>query len=416
MLTDAEIGIDPITGQRKDKEISLLELLIVLARNRKRIVVATLAGAAAGLVLALLLPNRYTARTSILPPQQSSASTGAAVMGQMAQLGGLSSLAGGALGLKNPNDLQVAMLRSQTVEDAMIDRFHLIQLYKVKHRAYAQKKLEKNVDIDSGSKDGVIRISVTDHDPRRAADMANGYVEEFKKFSATLAVTEASRRRLFFEQQLAQAKDNLATAEEELKKTEQETGLIEVESQARTAIESVAQLRAEIAAKEVQISSLRTFATGENTQLQTAEQELAALRAEQQKLGSSSDESLNGLLIPKGVMQEASLKYVRKMRDVKYYQVIFDLLARQYEAAKVDEAREGAGVQVIDRASPPELRSSPKIILTMIGGAILGMFVSIVWSFVVAGLQRLSNNPEEQLRLETLRSVLSSTKRKRPRI
>jgi tyrosine-protein kinase Etk/Wzc len=414
MLTDAEIGIDPITGQPRNKETSLLELAIILVRNRKRVLLITLAGAALGLILALVLPNRYTAKTSILPPQQSSSSAGAAVLAQMSQLGGLSSLAGSSpLGLKNPNDLQVAILRSQTVEDAMIDRFHLIQLYKVKYRAYAAKKLEKNVDIDSGSKDGVIRISVTDSDPHRAAEMANEYVDEFRKFSATLAVTEASRRRVFFEQQLAQAKDNLANAEEDMKRTEQQTGIIEVQSQARTAIESVARLRAEIAAKEVQISSLRTFANSQNPRLERAEQELASLRNEQQELGSSSNESLSGLLIPKGIMQEASLKYIRKMRDVKYYQVIFDLLARQYEAAKLDEAREGAGVQVIDRATVPELRSSPKIILIVIAGAILGMFLSIVWAFAREGMQRLSQNPEEQSRLETLRILLSSSKKSR---
>jgi tyrosine-protein kinase Etk/Wzc len=416
MLTDAEIGIDPISGLRKDKEISLLSLAIVFVRHRKRIFFVTLVCFGIGLLASLLLPNKYTAVTSILPPQQSSSTSGTAIMAQIAQaqFGSLGSLAGsGALGLKNPNDLQVAMLRSRTVEDAMIDRFNLMQLYHVKYRAYARKKLEKDVAIDDGAKDGIIRISVTDRDPHRAAEMANGYVEEFKKFSSTLAVTEASRRRLFFEQQLLQAKDNLTNAEEELDKTEHQTGVIEVQSQARAEIDSVERLRAEIAAKEVQIRSLRSFATGENPELVRAEEELAGLRAEQADMGASTDDSSSGLLIPKGRLQEASLQYIRKYRDFEYEQTIFNLLARQYEAAKLDEAREGPGVQVVDEAVPPELRSSPKVILILAGAILLGLVLSAAWSFGIEAVHRVAHNPEEQTRIETLQSLLSSSKKHR---
>jgi tyrosine-protein kinase Etk/Wzc len=415
LLTDAEIGIDPISGRRRDKEISLLSLAIVLVRHRKRILAVTLGCAGLGLIVALLVPNRYTARTSILPPQQNSSTTGTAIMAQMAQLGSLgSSLAGnGPLGLKNPNDLQVAMLRSRTVEDAMIDRFHLMQLYHVKYRAYARKKLEKYVDIDDGAKDGVIRISVTDTDPRRAADLANGYVDEFKKFSSTLAVTEASRRRMFFEQQLVEAKDDLANAEEALSKTENQTGVIEVESQTRAAIESVAQLRAQIAAKEVQIRGLHAYATDHNPEMVQAEDELAGLQAEQAQMASDPDNPSNSLLIPTSRTQQASLEYVRRLRDVRYYQAVFDLLARQYEAAKVDEAREGPGVQVVDRAVPPELRSSPKILLMVAGALVLGLFLSVCWSFAIEAMHRVATNPDEQAHLETLHNLLSSGKRKR---
>src|SRR6202035_3875870 len=187
-----------------------------------------------------------------------------ALLAQFSGLSSVASLAGGSLGLKNPNDLQIAMLKSRTVEDAMVDRFHLMELFGVKYRSDARKKFENVVDIDNGPKDGLIRISVTDRNPQRAAEMANGYVEEFKRLSATLAVTEASQRRLFFEQQLSQAKDNLAHAEEDLKKTGQKTGLVQLDSQTRATIELLANLRGQIAAKEVEISGLRSFATGED--------------------------------------------------------------------------------------------------------------------------------------------------------
>src|SRR6266700_2525800 len=198
----------PQQAPEASAEISLLDLLIVLARRRWDLLAGTAAAAALAAIVSFLLPNRFTATTVILPPQQNTSSA-VALLGQLGSVNPLASL-GGSLGLKNPNDLQVAMLKSRTVEDAMIDRFNLIALYREKRKSDARKAFEKVTDIEDGIKDGLIRISVTDKDPRRAAEMANAYVEEYKKFSATIAVTEASQRRLFFEQQLVQAKENLA--------------------------------------------------------------------------------------------------------------------------------------------------------------------------------------------------------------
>ncbi|WP_419805474.1 GumC family protein [Terriglobus sp.] len=393
-----------------DEEVSLLDFVVVLAARRNLILKTTLGTALIGCLLAFVLPTRYTASTAILPPQQGS-SAGAALMGQLGSLGSVASLAGGGVlgSLKNPNDLQVAMLKSRTVEDAMIDRFHLMDRYKAKYMSEAIKEFEKRVDIDSGAKDGLIRISVSDSDPHIAQEMANGYVEEFKRLTGNLAVTEASQRRLFFEQQLVGAKDNLATAEEELKKTEQQSGLVQLDSQARAVITSVAQLRAQIAAKEVQIGAMRSYATNENPELQVAEQELAGLRAQEQKMGASSDQGLNMLPIPKGNLQQAGLDYVRKLRDVKYYETIFDLLARQYEVAKVDEARQGAVIQVVDRAVVPDRRSSPKRTLIVLGAAVFGFLLGIVWALAAKGLTRLQNNPAERPRLDALRATFART-------
>lgn len=404
MLTKLETGTGTDLVVPADEEISLLDLLIVLARRRNFLLKTVLTFAVLGLLLAFVLPTRYTATTAILPPQQSS-SAGSALMSQLGSMASLAS-GGGALGaLKNPNDLQVAMLKSRTVEDAMIDRFHLTELYKEKYRSETRKDFEKRVDIENGAKDGLIRISVTDRDPHRAEQMANGYVEEFKRLTGGLAVTEASQRRLFFEQQLGGAKDQLAKAEEDLKKTEQQTGVVQLDTQARAVISSVAQLRAQIAAKEVQIGAIRSYATGQNPELQIAERELEGLRAQEQKLGASSDEG-NMLPIPKGNIQQAGLEYVRKLRDVKYYETIFDLLARQYEVAKVDEARQGAVIQVVDRAVVPDRRSSPKRTLIVAGATVLGLLFGILWSFAAKAWMRLERNPAERARLDALRAAL----------
>jgi uncharacterized protein involved in exopolysaccharide biosynthesis len=402
-LNDVEIETGEASPIAAEGEISLLDLLIIVARHRRLILRTTIGMVLIGVLLCLLLPNKYTATTAILPPQGGS-SAGSALLSQLGSLSSMASLAGGgSLGLKNPNDLQVALLRSRTVEDAMVNRYHLMTLYHAKRESDARKKLESRVAIDNGAKDGLIRISVTDSDPHRAADLANGYVEEYKNATAHLAVSEASQRRLFFEQQLSGAKDNLANAEEALKKTEQSTGLIQLDSQARAVIASVAQLRAQIAAKEVQIQGERSFATAENPDLRMAEDELAGLKVQLEKTGASSDE----MLIPRGNLQQSSLEYVRKLRDVKYYETIFDLLARQYEVAKVDEARQGAVVQVVDPAIVPDNRSWPKPSIILPVAALAGFFLAIVWSFLREAVHRIASNPLERSRLETLKGLLS---------
>jgi uncharacterized protein involved in exopolysaccharide biosynthesis len=331
---------------------------------------------------------------------------GAALASQLGNLGGMAALAGGSLGLKNPNDMYVAMFKSRTVEDAMVQHFGLMQEYRAKYLSDARKKFEGRATVDGSGKDGMIHISVEDRDPRHAADLANGYVDQFRLQSQHLAITEASQRRLFFEQQLEQAKDNLANAEEAMKETEQKTGVIQLDSQARALIESAASLRAQVAAKEVQIQGMRTYATGENAQLVEAQQELDSMRAQLAKLGGSEDSASGGLIVPKGQVPEASLEYIRKLRDVKYNETIFDILARQFEVAKLDEAKQGALIQVVDPAVPPERRSSPKRGLIVIVATAVGFFIGIFVALFQAGFQCLKNDPKASGKLGFLKREL----------
>jgi tyrosine-protein kinase Etk/Wzc len=388
-----------------EDEISLLDLLIVLAKRKRFILASTLLFGAGAVIVSLLLPSRYTATTVILPPQNSTA--GSALLSQLSSMGPMASLAGGNLGIKNPNDMYVAMLKSRTVEDAMVQRFDLKAEYQAKRQSDARKAFEKRCDIQMSPKDGLIRISVTDRDPKRAAEMTNGYVEEYKKFSGTLAVTEASQRRLFFEQQLAQAKDNLANAEEALKKTQQTTGMIQMDSQARALIESAASLRAQIATKEVEIRSMRSFASDQNPDLLLAEQQLAGWQSQLSRLTGNQSGTEDDLLLSKGQVPGAGLEYVRKIRDVKYYDTIFELLAKQFEMAKLDEARQGSLIQVVDLAIPPDRRSSPKRTLITVVATAVGLFVGIFWVLVAAAFANTQKNPEDKERLEQLRTMLS---------
>ena len=291
--------------------------------------------------------------------------------------GSMAALAGGALGIKDQNDMYVAMLKSATVEDAMIQRYSLMKEYHAKYLSFARKDFENHATVNGSKKDGLIHISVNDSNPQRAAELANGWVDQFRKLSEHLAIGEAAQRRVFFEQQLEQAKDKLADAEEALKRTEQQTGVIELDSQAKVLIESAAALRAQITGKEVEIQSLKTFATGQNAQLIQAQQELDSMRAQLAKLGGNETDPDSDMVMAKGKVTEAGLEYVRKMRDVKYYETIFEILARQFELAKLDEAREGSMVQVVDPAIPPDRRSFPKRGYIVMGATAAGFLFGL---------------------------------------
>ncbi len=397
-----------------DDEISLLDLLIVVARRKGFVLKVGAIFGIAGLVVSLILPKRYTAVATVLPPQQSS-SLQSLLSSQLGGLGGLAALAGaGTSLLKNPSDMYVAMFKSQTVEDVMIQRFGLMRQYNKKYLSDARKQFDKKFSIEgggdsvlgTGNKDGLLHISVQDNNPERAAEMANAWIDQFRKLSQRLAISEASQRRLFFEQQLSDAKDNLANAEEAMKRTQQTTGLIQLDSQARALIESAAILRAQITAKEVQLQAMQTYATSENSNVVETQQELESLRAQLARLGGSEDDASAGLIVPKGQVPEAGLEYERKLRDVKYYETIFEILARQFEVAKLDEAKEGSVVQVVDPALPPDRKSFPRraliTILAMLAGLIFGGVVVLVG----AGFDRMHQNPETSEKLTALRKAM----------
>lgn len=390
----------------EEGEISLLDLLIVVAERKRTVLRTTLVFTVLAIVISLLLPVRYTATVTLLPPQEGS-SMGAALASQLGNLGGMAALAGGSLGLKDPNERYVAMLQSQTVEDAMVKRYGLMQEYHAHYLSDARKDFESHATVDANGKDGLIHISFEDHDANRASQLANGYVDQFRDLSQHLAITEASQRRLFFQQELEQAKNNLANAEEALEQTEQKTGVIQPDSQARALIESAASLRAQITAREVQIQGMETYATGENSELIQAQQELAGLRAQLAKLGGSEDTSGNEFMIPKGLVPKTGMEYVRRLRDVKYYETIFDILARQFEVAKLDEAKEGALIQVVDPALVPDRRSFPKRGLIVLGAIVAGLFVGAFLALFAAGLERLMDDPENSVKLQQLKRAFS---------
>ena len=350
--------------------------MIQVAFKRRRLVgAATLAIVALASAVVLLLPNRYTATIVLLPPQPGGV-TGSAMLAQLSSMSAMAS--GGGMSIKNPNDLQVALLKSRAVENAMAERFHLQALYHRKYLSTTRKRWERVTSIDNGLKDSLIHLSVTDDDPRRAADLANGWVEEYRRLSAILAVAEAAQRRLFYERLLNAAQGDLARAEEDMKQTEQRTGVIELDGQAHAMIASAAILRARVAEKQVEIQAMRQFAADENPDLERARQELSSLEGQLAAMDVDNDRAGGDLVAPKGKVGEAGMEYARALREVKFREMVQQLLTRQYEAARIDEARQGPQAQVVDPALVPDRPNYFFKIATWLGALLLSLPMALL--------------------------------------
>ncbi len=382
-----------------DDEINLMDLLLVIAKHNRFIIKLTLSVAVLAVVYALLQPNIYTAKTVILPPQQG-ASTASMLLGQ---LGGLAGLAGGAAGIKSPNDLHIGMLKSRTIADVLIKRFDLQTLWEAKTREATRKALEGSTVIASG-KDGFITIEYSDKDPQFAATIANAYVEELDRLNSTLAVTEASRKRLFFEKQLKGSRANLDAAENALKQTQERTGLIQLEKQGGAIIEAVANVRAQIAAKEVELAAMGAFATPQNPDYRQIQQVIVGLRAQLAKLEANSVGS--DIKVPTGKLPETGLEFLRKTREFKYQETLFELLSKQFEIAKIDEAKDSALIQVVDKALVPEQKSKPKRSLIVILATMMAFFIGVLLAFFKEASARASLDPASAERMSLLRRYL----------
>ena len=398
--------LSPRVSSVEQEDLTFLDFLLMITQRKKLVGIVAAVCTGIALILAFALTQEYTATVIILPPQGNSSMSSMLASQLSGMNGSVSGMASSMLGMKNINDLYVTMLKSQSVEDAVVQRYGLQSEYRKKYLVDTRKALESHTKIDGATKDGLIRLSFTDRDPNRSAEIANGYVEQFKNLSQHLAITEASQRRVVFENQLEKTKVGLENADEALKKTQLSTGMVQVDGQARAMIDSAARLRAQIVAKEVQIQAMRSYAGDENATLTQAQTELDGLRAQFNKLVGSKGGTSEDVFLPKGAVPQAGLEYVRRLRDVKYYEAIFEVLAKQLELAKLDEAREGAFIQIVDPATTPEKKSYPKRGLLAIGGLAVGFTLGIMLALLQGGLVRMRHNPATKDKLDLLRMSL----------
>ncbi|HET9307155.1 MAG TPA: GNVR domain-containing protein [Candidatus Sulfotelmatobacter sp.] len=401
-------------------EVSLLDISVLLVRDRRFILRFVGGAALLSIIISLVLPVKYEAKVVLMPPQPQTSSMASALLsglgsvGSVGSLGSLGSLAGGlgSLGIKTQSDLYVSLLKTRTVEDAMIRRFNLMSEYRLKRMSDARKEFERRTTVLAGTKDNLITITLEDRDPERAAQLANGYVEEFRKLSASLAITEAARRRLFFEQQLQPAKENLAEAEEAMRKTQQTTGVLQIDSQARALIESAAVLRAQVTAKEVQIEAMRSYAAEDNPDLILVKQQLSALQKQLQQLAGSDRDPGSDIILSKGRVTGSGLEFIRRYRDLKYHETVYELLTKGLELAKLDEARQGEVLQTVDAAVPPDKKSFPPRTVIVVLSTLIAFLIAIFWITTREAMRRAFAAPENRRRLEAMKLYWKAKSRK----
>lgn len=365
----------------------LFDVLLPLVQHWRLLIAGALTTALVALGISFAIPNTYTSRTVFLPPQQQQSAAASAI----AQLGALSGLAGVAAGIKSPADQYVSLLRSATVVDRLIDAFKLMEVYDSELRLHARRELAENVRVTLGKKDGLITVEVDDEDPQRAADMANRHVDELRRLTGQLALTEAQQRRVFFEEQLTLTRDRLTQAQQSLQASGFSQGALRAD--ARASAEGYARLRAEATAAEVRLQTLRRNLADATPEVQQAMTALGALRAQLAKLEESHDLS-------------SGSDYVSKFREFKYQETLFDLFARQYELARLDESREGALIQVVDVAKPAEWKSRPKrALLSIAAGAVALLLLS---AFVVSRQvwRTAATQPETAAKIASFRAAV----------
>jgi tyrosine-protein kinase Etk/Wzc len=367
-----------------DDEISLLDLLQVIVDNLRLLVLGPLVCGLAALGYSFSIPPTYTAKTQFLPPQQQQSSAAS----MLASLGALGGLAGAATGLKSPADQYIAFMKSVTVQDVLIERFKLVEKYEAKLKTDVRMALTGSVRIASG-KDGLINVEVDDKDPKFAADLANAHVEELRNLLGRLAVTEAQQRRMFFEKQLQITKENFTKADLALKSSGINSSVLKTSPS--SAVEAVARLKAGISVQEVKLGTMRNYLTESSPDFKQALSELVSLKTQLAKAEKEEPPS-----------KDAS-DYVARYREFKYQETMFELFAKQFELAKVDESHEGAVIQVLDIAEPPERKAKPKKAMIAIIATLASGFALLLFVFIRSALNNASQDEETKLRMAALK-------------
>jgi capsule polysaccharide export protein KpsE/RkpR len=401
---------EPIT-KSNDDEINLLEYVVVLAKHSRMIILASLAITVLTYVSLYISPNKYKATATLLPPQQNMTlsaqildSLGVSPIVSASGGGGLGGLAA-VMGLKSPGDLYVGMLEGNTILDRIIARFHLRQYYYkslfVQKKPYIEdvrKLLSKRAEISS-DKTGLISIEITDEDPVQAARMANAFMAELDSLLQEMSRKEASDHLAFLEKERTQTSQNLVKAEEALRSFAEQKSVIQIDAQAKGMLEYIANLRANIDAKEVQIQVLRQQATPANYDVIRLETELRGLKdklSESEKLTGGKD-CVGDVCIPTSKVPNLSLEYFRLYREVKFQEAIYQMYYKLIELARMESLRRVSQLSVVDQATPPEKRANKRILPALLAG-FAACFIFIIVAFVRESLGREPNPADAGLR------------------
>jgi tyrosine-protein kinase Etk/Wzc len=379
----------------EDDEISLIDLAIALGEEKATILKVTGLFTAVAVVVSLLMTPIFTAKTVMLPPQQQQSGAAAA----LTSLGGLAGLAGAAAGIKSPDEMYVAFLQSEGLQNNIIEKLALKERYEEKTMFNTRKAMKNNLKITSDKKSSLITIEADDKDPEFAAQLANAHVEELRILLGRLAVTDAQQRRMFYEQQIKKVQAELAEAEQSFRQAKAQSGLQVTAVLAETGVRASVELRGQIAAREVQMSAISRFATAQNPDVQRLGSELSALRVQLAKLeqGSGVAEAVTSL------QQQA----VKSYRDVKVQEAMLDVLIKQYELARVDEAKEGPLLQQLDVATAPERKAKPTRAIIVLAAAFGGLFFGVLLAFIRRAMRKATESDQGSSQIALLQKAWS---------
>jgi len=379
--------------EAEEDEISLIDLAIALGEEKKTLFAVPVITTTLAIVVSLLMTPIFTAKTVMMPPQQQQSGAASA----LASLGALAGLAGGAAGIKSPDEMYIAFMQGESLQNAVIKKLDLQERYQKKTLLETREALKGIVKIASDKKSGLITIEADDKDPEFAAKLANTHVEELRSLMGRLAVTDAQQRRMFFEQAIAKNQTELAEAEANFRTAKDKSGMQVTAVIAETAVRAGAEMRGQIAAKEVQLAAMSQFATPQNPDVQRLAGELSALRAQLKKLeqGSGGDEKSSP-------MEQLAVK---SYRDIKAREAMAGVLVAQYESARVDESKEGPLIQQVDVAVAPERKSKPKRAIIVIVSAFAGLFLGVLIAFVRRALRKASEDPQSASQMAMLKAA-----------
>jgi uncharacterized protein involved in exopolysaccharide biosynthesis len=330
-----------------------------------------------------------------MPSQQSGGGGGGlASLGSLAGLAGLGALSNMAGGIKSSDEMYIALMRSQSVQTALIDQFKLKERYDAKNNVEARQALNLNVTVLADKKSGLILIDVQDEDPEFAAQLANAQVKELNVILSRLAVTEAQQRRAYYEQQIIKTQAKIPQLELEYKDAQKSSGL-----EVASLLSEAGTLPGQIAAKELQLQVLSRFATAQNPDLKRLAVEISALRAQMARYELSKTEPKTREPNKSGqVGENTKSNFVQKATQayntLKIQEALLDGYVKQLELAKVDEAKEGPAVQVVDEARAPEMRAKPERKKLVLAYTVTGLIIAFVLAALRALLRHVRSTPE----------------------
>jgi uncharacterized protein involved in exopolysaccharide biosynthesis len=405
--------------------------LALLWQERQFLLRCALVGLACSTVLAFLLPVRYTSTTRLMPPDQGGG--GLAALAALAK-GGSGGSSGASdlgimgselLGMRTTSDLFVGVLSSRSVQDDLINKFNLRKVYRDRHIEDARKDLKRRMNVEGERKSGIVTIEVSDRSPQRAAAMAQECVEQLNQIVVTLNTSSAHKERVFLETRLQQVQQDLETAEQDFSKFASKNTALDVKEQGRAMLNAAAELEGQLIAAETQLEGMRQIYTDNNVRVRSLEARIAEYRRQLQKLTGSADASdsdgqTNGSVSNGSNASDDLYPSIRKLpvlgvtwadlyRQTKVQEVVYETLTKQFEMAKVEEAREVPSIKVLDVADVPDERSFPPRIIVICAGTLLIAIAGIVWVLAYTRWQEIDQqDPAKSLAREVVESVQNS--------